>query len=889
MNFIRLLVCYLLRFILSLRYRVRITGLEKLRPLKGKTLVLPNHPALVDPMLVFVHLWPYLHMRAMVYEGNFQNPFMWFVGKLIDALPVPDLEKASASARSQAEAAVKAVKEGLERGENHVMWPAGRLRRGNVEVLGGTRALTDILKSVPDAHVVVVRTRGVWGSRFSRAYTGEGPSLGGVILSGIGWALASLLFFLPRRKVSITVDVIDRSRLPELTVESINPWFEAWYNAEGPEQPVFVPYHLFLGPRTHEFPKPRGLGEVDLANVKPQTRAAVADLVARALKRPLTEQEQQPDVKLEDLRLDSLKRMEINQAVERRFGFYSDLVPETIGQLWALAEGLLPRKPPRPAPPEWFRPLSDTGPLQLLGETIPEALVNRALHNPRDAVVADDLAGVLTFEKLLVGALTMSKRFAALPEPNVGLLLPASAAGDVAFVALHLAGKLPVLLNWTTGPANLKHAAEVMQLRTVVTSRAFIDRADVQVEGTKYLFLEELRQGIGKWELLKTLLAVRWAPGGVRQRVPQVDKHRPAVVLFTSGSEKAPKAVPLTHDNILSDLRTGVPFLGWTRQDSILGFLPPFHSFGTTVTGLVPLTTGLRVVRHPDPTDAGGLVRKIAAYKTTLLVGTPTFASYILDRAKSGELDSLRWIIVGAEKCPLALFDLCKEKAPNAEVLEGYGITECSPVVSVNPPHANRPGTIGKPLPGVEVCVVNLQAFEHPEEAANQPIPPELVLGRDQGGMLLVSGPIVFPGYLAYDGPSPFRELNGKRWYVTGDLASIDADGYIHFSGRLKRFLKIGGEMVSLPALEEPFARLYPPRDKGLPRVAVEAAEGDGKRRIVLFATEPITLEKANDILEEAGFHGIMRLDEVRRVEAIPVLGTGKTDYKVLRGQIDLG
>jgi long-chain-fatty-acid--[acyl-carrier-protein] ligase len=227
-------------------------------------------------------------------------------------------------------------------------------------------------------------------------------------------------------------------------------------------------------------------------------------------------------------------------------------------------------------------------------------------------------------------------------------------------------------------------------------------------------------------------------------------------------------------------------------------------------------------------------------------------------------------IIVGAEKAPPALFERVKELAPQAFLLEGYGITECSPVVAANRPGAIHPGTVGQALPHVELCVADVETGE--------PLP------AGKRGMLLVSGPSVFPGYLGYDGPSPFRELNGKRWYVTGDLVEI-AQGYVTFVGRLKRFLKAGGEMISLPALEEPFSKRYSPTEEG-PRVAVEGVESEGGRRIVLFTTEPIDLHQANAILREEGFHGVMRLDEVRHIEKIPVLGTGKTDYKVLRTQL---
>jgi long-chain-fatty-acid--[acyl-carrier-protein] ligase len=343
-------------------------------------------------------------------------------------------------------------------------------------------------------------------------------------------------------------------------------------------------------------------------------------------------------------------------------------------------------------------------------------------------------------------------------------------------------------------------------------------------------------------------------------------------VLFTSGSEKAPKAVPLTHANIISNQRSGLAVLGLTRRDSVLGFLPAFHSFGMNTTGLLPLETGLRVVRHPDPTDAGGLVRKIAAYKPTVIVATPTFLAYIFDRAKPGDLGSLKLILVGAEKCPDVLFDRCKELAPNATLLEGYGITECAPVVSANIPGAIRRGTIGRALPGVDLMVLDLET-DNPA-------------GPNHMGMLLVAGPSVFPGYIGHEVPSPFKEINGKRWYMTGDLATIDDEGWVHFSGRLKRFIKAGGEMISLPALEEPFAKQFPPTKEG-PQVAVEGIETPGGRRIVLFTTEPLTLRDANAKLLAEGFRGVMRLDEVRQIDKIPVLGTGKTDYKVLRGMLE--
>jgi long-chain-fatty-acid--[acyl-carrier-protein] ligase len=859
-------------FTLPRRYAVRVHGREQLRDLRGPTLFLPSHPAYVDPMLVLLTFWPQFRLRPLLAEGMFNNPLFRPLMYLVNAVRLPDLLHSSAEAQVRAEKAVQDVIDGLRRGENLVMWPAGRVERRGNEILGGASALARILQSASDVNIVLIRTLGLWGSRFSYAYTGSAPSMAKNLLIGVGWLLASLWFFTPRRRVDMTIRVVQRQELPELDRTKLNPWLEAWYNAEGKPEPKFVRYHYLFGPRSHHYPPPVRLGEVDLSTIKPETIKKVNDLVGERLKRPLTDSENKAETTLDQLGLDSLERMELALDVERTFGFSSDDVPMNLGQLWALAQGQAEKSAPKPPPPEWFRPPSDTGKTAILGETVVEAFVDRALANPKDIATADDLAGVLSFEKLLVGAIVMSRRFAQLPGKNIGLLLPASVACDVALMGMYLAGKLPVVLNWTTGPGNLAHAAKLMELQHVVTSKTFLDRTHIEVAGVEYFFLEELRKSIGWWEKLRTLLAVRWASAGIRGQIPTPAPDEHAVVLFTSGSEKTPKAVPLTHRNLISNQRAGIDVLGLMRSDSVLGFLPSFHSFGLSITGLMTILTGVKVVRHPDPTDSARLVWKIANYKPTLLLATPTFLHHIFERAKPGELSSLRIIIVGAEKCPPALFDECRRKAPQATLIEGYGITECGPCVAANSPEDNHPGTLGRALPGVELCVVDPETGD--------------VLPPGKQGMLLVHGPNVFLDYIGQEGPSPFRELNGKRWYVTGDLVEIDNSGLIRFGGRRKRFLKAGGEMISLPALEEPFTVLFPPTKDG-PRVAVEGIETGNGRHIVLFATEPITLSEANAKLRQAGHHGILRLDEVRRVPSIPVLGTGKTDYKVLRAQIE--
>jgi len=870
---VQLFLRYVGRPLTWLRYRVQIEGLDQLRNLRGPVLVLPNHPGHIDPVLVMTQLGAEIPLRPLVvsfmYRPLFLNPLMRF----INALEVPDLVQHSASAREQIEPLIRRVIAGLDRGEKFLIYPSGKIERNGLEQISSTRAVPDILTQRPGTTVVLVRTVGVWGSMSTE------PILAEKFVRALGILAANLIFFTPRRRIKMTIQIVDPKSLPGLSREKLNPVLEEWYNRELSSEPVYVPYHFWFGPRTFNFPRPRSGRSVPEESIAPATRQAILDILEEKLKRPLTDDEKKPATLLETLGLDSLDRMDVAQIIEQRFGFRSEEIALTVGELAALAQGLVEagRSEPIKVPEIWNAPRADAEAAHsIAAPTILEAFVREALAHPGEAAAADDLSGVVTYARMLTGARLMAKRFgkmpgAAVPGEAVGLMLPASVAADTAFLALLWARKLPVLLNWTTGPVHLNHAAKVMGIRRVITSRKFIDRLGVNVEGVEYVFLEDVRKSIGKVEALATLLGIRLFPGKALASLPRTDPNDTAVVLFTSGSEKAPKAVPLTHRNILTDVQAGASALGFKRGDILLGFLPPFHSFGLSGNMVLPLVGGLRVVHHADPTDAAGLVRKIAAYKPTLLLSTPTFFNYILNAAQPADLASLRIIVTGAEKCPDSLFARARKITPRAIISEGYGITECSPVVSVGRHDNLRPGTIGQPLDGVEVLVVDPDSM--------QPLP------TGERGLLLVHGATIFPGYLHYDGPSPFHEHDGKRWYITGDLTVVDADGFIHFAGRLKRFLKAGGEMISLPALEEPLASAYPPVESG-PQVAVEGIETPEGRRIVLFTTTDIRLADANALLAHAGFRGIMRLDEVRRVDALPLLGTGKIDYKVLRAQI---
>ena len=866
----------IVRWMLDRRYRVEITGLEQLEGLDGPTLVMPSHPAYIDPPLVISHLRLRRSLRPIVYAGIYRIPLLRPLMRLVHALEVPDLAEHSRAAHERTLAMIDSVVDGLRRGESFLVYPAGKVRLQQTEIIGSARATFEILQRFPEARVVLVRTVGLWGSMFSYARTGKRPSLGARAIQTVLWMAANLIFFAPRRKVRITLEAIPRDKLPSQDRDSLNRYLEQWYNQEGPEPPTFVPYHPLLGPRDCQFPAIEQAVEIDLDRIPQKTRLAVNQMIEEHLGRALGKEELSPETALDMLGFDSLERMELALKIEERFGFRSDRVAGTVGQLWALAQGQMTGSTgvKLAAPPLWTKRRQPAGPAEVLGDSIAEAFVLRALASPDDVAVADALSGVLTYRRALVGCRLMSRRLEELPGGAIGVLLPASVAADLVFFGLHLAGKLPVMLNWTTGPANLAHALRTLQVQRVVTSRKFIDRLRIDVAGADLVFLEDLRAGIGKWEQIGALAATYASPRRILGELPRQNPDDPAVVLFTSGSESAPKAVPLTHRNLISNVRSTIASIRLRREDAMLGALPPFHSFGLMANMLAPILSGFRVIHHPDPTDAAGLVRLAAAYRPGLTATTPTFLGYIFATADPEELGSLRLVATGAEKCPEALFARAAEMIPAAVLLEGYGITECSPIVAANRRGKSKPGTVGPPVEGVEVCVV------HPE--TGEP------LAGGETGMLLVRGPSVFGGYLNYDGPDPFQTLNGERWYKTGDLVTLDEDRFIHFRGRLKRFLKAGGEMISLPALEEPLTQRFPATEDG-PQVAVEGVETPAGRQIVLFTTQAISLREANAVLAAAGFRGVMRLDEVRKVEAIPVLGTGKTDYKALRKIVEEG
>jgi len=871
-------LAFLLRALIGLRYRARIKGLETIR--QGGTsgiLFLPNHPALIEPIILAAHLYRPFKVRALADESQVGRFLIRTLARRINVLTLPDLGTMGAQSVQQVRAVIDQCTEGLKQGDNLILYPAGRIYRQNREQIGANSAVERILKALPNVRIVLVHTQGLWGSRFSWAY-GYRPLVTPTLRKGLKAILLNGIFFTPRRTVEI--ELIEPPDLPRRAGRrEINRYLEAFYN-QTTERNTYVPYTRWERGGIQIRPEPE---ESSLRDTAAQVSAAVRKQVIRHLQNVTDVTAIRDDMSLvRDLGMDSLAIVDLITWLESEYGYsqidvdslarVEDVLLAAVGQATSGGETARHKVSRR-----WFQThLKPSRPEALADMTITAAFLHQARRQPDRAIVTDQLAGIKTYRDMIVAILILRRHFANLPGEYLGIMLPASVGVSIVYLAALFAGKTPVLVNWTLGRRHLKHALDSLSVRHIVTAQALLSRLAAQgIElddlTDRFLPLEVLRGRISKWEKLTALVKSRTSWSELAKAQPS----ETAVVLFTSGSESVPKAVPLTHHNILTNVADAYDCFTLSEMDRFLGILPPFHSFGLTVSMILPITLGVRVVYYPNPTHGGLLGGLIEAYKLTILVGTPTFLNGILRASQDGQLDSLRLVVSGAEKCPSRIYDTLADRCPNTKVLEGYGVTECSPVISVN--HESNPqhGTIGKVMPSLEHIIVD------PESGRR--------LSPGQEGLLLVCGDSVFSGYLNHEGSSPFVEAEGKSWYRTGDLVVEDDNGTLTFSGRLKRFIKRGGEMVSLPAIESVLEQHFGGRDNDGPVLAVVATPTEENPDIVLYCTSDITRESANRVLREAGLSGLHNLRQVIRIDSLPLLGTGKIDHQALTARLASG
>ena len=488
--------------------------------------------------------------------------------------------------------------------------------------------------------------------------------------------------------------------------------------------------------------------------------------------------------------------------------------------------------------------------------TVFEAVVEAGeVHGWKRIAVEDPVTGSLTYKRMLLGANILGRKLMPLAAEGkaLGVMLPNANGAVVTILGVMSAGRVPAMINFTAGAANIQAACKAAEVDTIVTSRAFIDKGKLGavVEqlalGLKIIYLEDVRATVGTADKLRGLLSYKKP---LIARTPD----QPAAILFTSGSEGTPKGVVLSHRNMLANAAQAQARIDFGRSDKLFNVLPVFHSFGLTAGTVLPLVTGVPIYLYPSPLHYRTVPELIYGTNATIVFGTDTFLAGYARAAHPYDFRSLRYILAGAEPVRESTRRTYMEKF-GLRILEGYGVTETAPVLALNTPMFNKFGTVGRLMPGTT--------------ARLDPVP-----GVDEGGRLFVKGPNVMLGYLKAENPGAL-EPPPEGWHDTGDIVTIDAQGFVTIKGRAKRFAKIGGEMISLAAVEQLAAQLWP---DVLSAVATAPDPRKGERLVLVTQQKGATRSEFQAFAKSKGASDLMVPAEVVVLDKVPVLGTGKID-----------
>jgi acyl-[acyl-carrier-protein]-phospholipid O-acyltransferase/long-chain-fatty-acid--[acyl-carrier-protein] ligase len=532
-------------------------------------------------------------------------------------------------------------------------------------------------------------------------------------------------------------------------------------------------------------------------------------------------------------------------------------------------------------------------------DTVPAALAETARRLPNKIALEDFTLQTLTYRRLFVGASLLAGQLACRcrrpqagftklkpqtrePEPThqrLGILLPNTNALPVSLLALWSLGYTPAILNFSTGPTVMLACAQLAGLKRILTSRAFVRRAKLDLQpltaaGIEFIYLEDLRAGIGKIARLATLL--RFNLLGIPRslcRVPRAEDT--AVILFTSGSEGVPKGVELTHRNLLANYHQMLAVTDIEDSDRVFNALPLFHSFGLSVGTLLGLLRGLYVFLYPSPLHYRVVPTILYDRRCTIFLSTNTFLNGYARKAHPYDFRNVRYLFAGAEKVQAATFDTWAQRF-GIRILEGYGATEVSPVISVNTPMMPRHGSAGRLLPGMEWRVEPVEGVS--EASPSHPLPAGAPL---RTGRLFVRGPNVMKGYLNPDANATFQAHAG--WYDTGDIVRVDDDGYLHILGRLKRFAKVSGEMVSLTAVEDALAGAFPHYGLRCQCAVLAVPDEEKGEQLIAVTNEPrLTADEIRQAVKARGLSNLCVPRRIQVVKDIPKLGTGKVNHREL-------
>ncbi len=469
----------------------------------------------------------------------------------------------------------------------------------------------------------------------------------------------------------------------------------------------------------------------------------------------------------------------------------------------------------------------------------------------------------ISYSKALVATILLAEKIKKMPGEKLGVMIPTSPGGMLTIAATLLCGKVPVLINYATGAIkNSQYALKKCKLQKIITAKALLEKLELEPT-PQMVMIEDIMASACLVDKLKALFASKKFAEKILAKYPRKQSDDWAVMLLTTGSESEPKVVPLTHQNIISQLVAIPKILDLTDKDIFLASLPLFHSFGFTTNFWLGISLGATMVSVANPLDYKLVCQAVPRHKVTFMTGTPVFFRAYMPKATNDTFASVRIMISGADKLPEGVRKEYLQRF-GKELCEGYGVTEASPVISTNRKGHHKPGSIGKVLPGVRVKVVARESQE------------QLAVGAE--GRLLVKGENVMGGYLVGDELDTGALQGG--WYDTGDIAMLDEDGYIWHRGRAKRFLKIGGEMISLVMVEEALQGFF---DQDVNYCVVEVQKADGSACVGLAVDSSCELLEVKKHLGKTGLIPLSHPSKIFVLDEIPIMGSGKVDFRAVQ------
>ncbi|NOR54735.1 MAG: MFS transporter, partial [Sulfurovum sp.] len=521
-------------------------------------------------------------------------------------------------------------------------------------------------------------------------------------------------------------------------------------------------------------------------------------------------------------------------------------------------------------------------------DCLQKAWIKSMKESGTNLCMADSTGVEVSGERFGTGTFMMASAFkkSLKNKQNIGLLVPTSVGGSMANMALLTLGKTIVNLNYSSGEASLNHALKIANIESLVASRQFVTKLKAKgfdmsavLEKVDVIYLEDVKEKMSKAKTLMTLVTVKFLPSSILNQlyIKNVSLEDTAAILFSSGSEGTPKGIELSHKNMMGNIKQATTLINPRDEDVMLGTLPIFHSFGLTVTTLLPLIEGIPVVCHPDPTDGFGIGKMAAKYEASMLFATATFFRLYTRNKKLNPLmfKHLRMVIAGAEKLPKEIREAFKSKF-GQDIYEGYGATETTPVASINIPDVlmqdswkvqtgHKIGTVGLPVPGSAFKIVDPESFE--------------LLPTGEEGMILIGGTQIMKGYIGdpEKTASVIKEMEGIRWYITGDKGRIDEDGFLTIVDRYSRFAKVAGEMVSLGLVEGEVAKVLGEQDQIAIAAIPDVKKGE---KLVLLLEGEMEVDTLKEKIKSLEMNSLFIPSEYYKVDELPKLGTGKADFK---------